>query len=294
MHQPQALVPDHSSVITELALTGMTTDEIAAHLGITRRTVQRHRKTSDVSVPQGRPSKDKPSEVTLANMTADEIAAHSGITRRTVQRHRKISDVSVPQGRPSKVEPNEVSRLTNEGKSVPKIAKHLGVTDRTIQNHRKKNGDVIPEETDGGMRERPLSGYVTPLHNFKDRRAERIILREILEKDMGLVRMFYDTHTTSAIVEERANALASFSNGTFQKRLMSQNGQTLKMLGKKHGSVKIKVFAEQRPELNPVFGMEGITPIRTSIENDAEYVVTHSELHRLRTTQLTNSGNNTP
>ncbi|MBT9146755.1 MAG: hypothetical protein DDT32_00497 [Syntrophomonadaceae bacterium] len=249
MHQSEVLVPDLSSAIIELVPTGMTTGEIATRLGI---------------------------------------------TRRTVQRHRKAIDASVPQGRPPKVEPNEVTRLTNKGISVPKIAKHLGVTDRTIQNHRKKNSDVIPEETGGGMRERPLNGYVTPLHNFKDRRAERIILLEILEKDKGLVRMFYDTHTTSAIAEERANALASFSNGTFQKRLMSQNGQTLKMLGRKHGSVKIKVFAEQRPELNPIFAIEGITPIRTSIENDAEYVVTHSELHRLRTTQLTNSGNNTP
>lgn len=240
MHQLQALVPDRSSVITEL---------------------------------------------TLAGMTANEIAARLGVSRNTVQRHRKAACVSSLQGRPSKLEPSEVTCLTNAGMSAAQIGKHLGVSDRTVHNHRKKNGDVIPEETGSGMRERPLTGHITPIHNFKDRRAERIILEETLEKDMGLVRMFYDIHTTSAIAEERANALASFSSGSYQKRLMSQNGQTLKMLGKKHNSTTIKVFADQRHELNPVFAANGVTPVRTSIEGDAEFMVSYNVLHMLRATQ---------
>ena len=108
---------------------------------------------------------------------------------------------------------------------------------------------------------------------------------------MGLVRMFYDIHTTGALWEDRANALASFSNGTLQKTLMSQNGQTLKMLGKR--DLTVKVFAEKRVELNSVFAANSITPVRTSIEGDAEYIVTQTELHRLRATKASNS-NQTP
>lgn len=290
MQTTQESTIDYLSVVTELTSNGMTASEIAAQLGVSRNTVQRYRKRSGVPVPQGRPLEIDLTEVTKltkSGETADKIATQLGASTKTIQRNRKKANLSVPQGRPLEIDPNKVTELTSDGLSAAQIGAQLGVSERTVNGHQRKNGDVAPEKISNSVRERPLSGYITPARNFKDRRPEQVILQEILDKDMGLVRMFYDIHTTGALWEDRANALASFSNGTFQKTLMSQNGQTLKMLGKR--DLTVKVFAEERVELNSVFAANGITPVRTSIEGDAEYIVTQTELHRLRATKISNS-----
>jgi len=279
-----------TSTIANLTLSGKTADEIATQLGVSTKTVQRNRKKANIPVPRGRPLEidlTKVTELTKSGETADEIAAQLGASTKTIQRNRKKANLSVPQGRPLEIDPNKVTELTSDGLSAAQIGAQLGVSERTINGHQRKNGDVAPEKLSNRIKERPLSGYITPARNPRDRRTEQAILQEILEKDMGLVRMFYDIHTTGALWEDRANALASFSNGTFQKTLMSQNGQTLKMLGKR--DLTVKVFAEERVELNSVFAANGITPVRTSIEGDAEYIVTQTELHRLRATKISNS-----
>jgi DNA-binding CsgD family transcriptional regulator len=299
MHLSKEPTVDYLSVVAERTLSGMTADEIAAQLGTSRNTVQRYRRKASVPVPQGRPLKIDPSEViqiindglsgAQIGITAAAIATQLGASSKTIQRCRQKANVSVPQGRPLEIDPSEVTQLTNDGLSDAQIGNRLGASRQAINGHRRKNGDVSPKKEKNSIRERPLSGHITTANNFKDRRAERDILEETLATDMGLVRMFFDIHTTGALTEERANALASFSNGSFQKRLMSQNGQTLKMLGKR--AVKLKVFADQRPELNPIFAADGVTPVRTSIEGDAEYIMTKTVLERLHAAKLSHPSN---
>ncbi|MBT9156638.1 MAG: hypothetical protein DDT37_01626 [Firmicutes bacterium] len=79
---------------------------------------------------------------------------------------------------------------------------------------------------------------------------------------------------------DTAAALGIVTDGAYRRKLMRENGIFFQLLSS--GKIQIHVSAEHRPELNPIFATEGITPIRTSIESDAQYLVTSSALARLQ------------
>jgi len=107
---------------------------------------------------------------------------------------------------------------------------------------------------------------------------------ETLNRDPGLVRMLYDAygHGNGLTTKEKGMALATSGVGSFRSDSMRENGKTFMIMSKSRHYKIMRLDAERRKLASRGLSATGVTPVRISPEGDAEYIITPSELAKIK------------
>lgn len=143
-----------------LALDGLTLNEIAAEMGVTRQAVQQLLKATDTTARRSpgncRPSPTPEEVVALyqEGLTDEDVARMFGISQYTVRDRRRKAGVKGCGGVPPRFTPTDVDRIValhHEGWSQMKIAAEYGADQTTVSRTLRKRGirqDRPPTDAD--------------------------------------------------------------------------------------------------------------------------------------------------
>ena len=163
------------------------------------------------------------------------------------------------------------TRYFIKGQDRRLIAKDLGMAPKTVSNHLDRAKEKIGRENLGTFSPRVIYAQST------EKKCEMDFLRETLRNDLGLIRKL----RSGIINKESAMALAT-SGIAYKPQLMSENGKTFLIMSKSRHKKILRVSPEDRPNAAPAIRKLGLSPQRISPEGDRTYIVTNSELARIK------------
>lgn len=173
-----------------------------------------------------------------------------------------------------------------QGKNRKLIAQDLGIKPSTVSVHLKNAKKKIGNENLPTFL--PRVNYADKLSHIlpvkTEEKSECDQLKETLSKDPGLVRMLYDAHGhgEGLTTRDKGMALATTGVGAYRSDLMRENGKTFMIMSKSRHCKIMRLDAERRKLASRGLSAAGVKPVRVSVEGDAEYIVTPSELAKIR------------